>query len=742
MSKLKQTDVRDIIIISLIMITLIPFLTGSLVSLIYGQNETEILSLWWLGFSKPGLILSIIAEVVFLVVAIIVLYIRADYHKVDDKNRVMSDVPIYGDAHFMTEKEIKAKYVVSKQENANRVILGAIDKECKKVVSERKYTSSEKPDNENFFVCGAAGVGKSTCFTVPLILQVAKAGENMLITDPKGELYRLTAKYLERMGYSVHTFITKEIWMKYSDRYNPMDFLEQNVIKANVLATSLLELQEEDGKKPDYFNNGEYALLVAVSLYLTNNKLAHEEKCNTIPYMYKFLATTAPADIAAALSSLPPGAPGYEAAQVFISNSQRWADFVSGLQVQLQKYVGDDVVRMMETSDFEPLDFVFNKSVVFLITDDHDSTFTPLARCFFNQFVNKISEIADSLPADPERGYEAQKIYPAFNMILEETNNIGRLSALENMLSTVRGRNMNTMLSFQNVEQMKATYKDKRESLISACHTQVFYGVNDIATAEYVSKWLGSTTVRTDTQSRTEGTVTMVDVVLQQQHRYQDVEAPLLTADQAMRKSGKVLIRTVGQAPMELFPLYYKLHKDYPLLYEENVNKRLPTRYRDEKYNAHFGIPSHDREKEKRIKNRVRELLQVKDVVEQHEHLLDEKLTDQPGLDIKQPDPKINQNSLPLKTGANFSKKPPKRWDNEKVATPASGGKVIEEPVQEKAPAKVPEPEPKPAEAPKKQEEQPKEQKKTSVSKSKFGKSTFGGMDVPEFDKSEESDML
>ena len=52
-------------------------------------------------------------------------------------------------------------------------------------------------------IIGATGSGKTQAVVFPMIKILAKAGESMILTDPKGELYEGTGEMLREYGYNV-----------------------------------------------------------------------------------------------------------------------------------------------------------------------------------------------------------------------------------------------------------------------------------------------------------------------------------------------------------------------------------------------------------------------------------------------------------------------------------------------------------------------------------------------------------
>ena len=55
-------------------------------------------------------------------------------------------------------------------------------------------------------ILGSTGSGKTTKFVTPSILSIGNTDGSMIINDPKGELYSLTAEYLRKMGYKIYVF--------------------------------------------------------------------------------------------------------------------------------------------------------------------------------------------------------------------------------------------------------------------------------------------------------------------------------------------------------------------------------------------------------------------------------------------------------------------------------------------------------------------------------------------------------
>ena len=67
------------------------------------------------------------------------------------------------------------------------------------LVSDGRKLWVDNGESHNL-VIGSTGTGKTQCIIHPLVKILAKKGESMIITDPKGEIYRESAGLLKQKG--------------------------------------------------------------------------------------------------------------------------------------------------------------------------------------------------------------------------------------------------------------------------------------------------------------------------------------------------------------------------------------------------------------------------------------------------------------------------------------------------------------------------------------------------------------
>ena len=103
-----------------------------------------------------------------------------------------------GYARWAKEKEIKTapKVVKVPIHNADATSAGTV------LVNNGKDMWVDNGENHTL-VIGATGSGKTTSVVDPLVYSLAKAKESMVITDPKGEIYKNHSNLLRSRGYEI-----------------------------------------------------------------------------------------------------------------------------------------------------------------------------------------------------------------------------------------------------------------------------------------------------------------------------------------------------------------------------------------------------------------------------------------------------------------------------------------------------------------------------------------------------------
>lgn len=373
------------------------------------------------------------------------------------------------------------------------------------------YHSVHGELNMQMTVVGPPGSQKTTGFVLNNVFHIAnmyaldqsKEHADLLITDPKSEIWALTSVKLQALGYDIH--VLDFIHLKYGDTFNALDFIDtekelmeiaDGYIRAVDAATG--GAKSGDGFWIEQEGQAMAALMGAVLQNFENPRFEHILHLLTDVFVNP--------DGSGALN--PAIARRYFAQNVTGAPLQLWKNFLmlsksetvvgnilGGLAGKLKLFSISEVRSLMGSTSLDIRKLGAEKEkpmAVFIMMPDNDLTFSPLINMVVTTVIKQLYKTAYR--------YNNKLKNPVY-FILEEMANIGRITGLKECLGTMRGRRIYPMMIWQSLSQMKDRYKDGWEDILSQCDTNIVLGVNDNFTAKYISESLGDTTIQTTGES-------------------------------------------------------------------------------------------------------------------------------------------------------------------------------------------------------------------------------------------------
>lgn len=261
-------------------------------------------------------------------------------------------------------------------------------------------------DDLHSLTVGATRSGKTRSLVLQTIINTGLAGENMILSDSKGELFEYTSKTLERLGYKVYTLDFKTPLK--SSKYNFLEpvieaFSHKDIPKAVNYCSDIVEsLVGEVGNREAIWVNGEKSVIKAgiMSVVLGNEK--HKEYQN-LPNTYHFISKMCAEQsdktmlMDTYLDTLPDSHPAVSSfAAARIAPSKTRASFFTSALATLSIFMDDYVASMISESEIDLNKFNEEKSVLYMILPDEKTTFYGLCSLFVNQVYTKLVELADS----------------------------------------------------------------------------------------------------------------------------------------------------------------------------------------------------------------------------------------------------------------------------------------------------------------------------------------------------------
>mgnify|MGYP000856603662 CR=1 FL=1 len=349
--------------------------------------------------------------------------------------------------------------------------------------------------NLNVFVAGGAGTGKSRFVVKPNLLQ---ANTSYVITDPKGELLRDTGQSFIQAGFKLKVFNLIE--MGYSNCYSPFAYIrsENDVLKViNALIKNTNPKGFNGGNDP-FWEKSETALLQALFFYIWYEIVPEEQNMKTVMQLLRYAEVKEEdesyvSDLDIIFNELKKEKPDHIANRqytIFKQGAGKTAkSILISVGVRLAAFNIDAVANLTSKDELELDKIGDEKTVLFVVIPDSDTTFNFLAAMMYSQLFDSLYYTADFKNTGRLKNH--------VRCILDEFANIGYIPEFENRISTMRSREISCTIILQNLAQLETMYKDSWKTIVGNCDSFLFLGSKELSTLEYVSKQLGKETIDT-----------------------------------------------------------------------------------------------------------------------------------------------------------------------------------------------------------------------------------------------------
>ena len=464
----------------------------------------------------------------------------------------------YGTARWGTKEDIKP-FVDPKFQN-NVILTGT---EFLTMNTRPKIPANAR--NLNACVIGSSGSGKTRFWLTPQLLQ---AHSSYVVVDPKGGTLDQCGRFLQREKYKVRVF--NSIDFSKSMHYNPLAYIktESDVLK---FVTALIANTKGDGKEGDEFwTKAETLLYCALVAYIVFEGPEEERNMNTlveminsmevreddetfknaVDYMFDGLERRSPQHFAVRQYKKYKLASGKTAKSILISCGARLAPFDIP---QLREIMSYDELELDRLGD--------EKSALFFLISDTDTTYNFLVALAFSQMFNLLCERADNTYGG--------RLPHHVRVLWDEAANTGQVPGLEKIVAVIRSREISLTLFYQAMSQCKALYKDHSETIMGNMDSIVFLGGREASTLKDISEnWLGKATISMQTEGRSRGQSESYSQNMQRLGR------DLMTTSEISTMPGdKCILQLLGLPPFLSHIYDVKKHANYKYTAEFDKKK-------------------------------------------------------------------------------------------------------------------------------------------------------------------------
>ena len=191
------------------------------------------------------------------------------------------------------------------------------------------------------------------------------------------------------------------------------------------------------------------------------------------------------------------------------------------------------------------------KTILFLIMSDTDTTFNFILAMLQSQLINLLCDRAD----DKYGG----RLPVHVRLILDEFANIGQIPNFDKLIATIRSREISASIILQSQSQLKAIYKDAAEIISDNCDSVLFLSGRG-KNAKEISDALGKETIDSFNTSENRGSQTSHGL------NYQKLGKALMSEDEiAIMDGGRCILQLRGVRPFfsEKFDITKHPHYKY-----------------------------------------------------------------------------------------------------------------------------------------------------------------------------------
>lgn len=432
------------------------------------------------------------------------------------------------------EKTPKEKKITGTYKNKKGKIISYTINTLNRQISQNVYMSlnTRHTDlNNNILVLGGSGAGKTFRFAKPTLMTNSSS---FIVTDPKGELLRDTGQYLKDMGYRVITLnLLNADGMKKSNKYNPFRYIrnDTDVLK---LVTNIISNTTPKGTSPSdpFWEKSEAMLISSIIFYIREVHKNNPKKQNFKTFMELLAKADFDTDesgqkIDSELDELftkleerenrrikreekEGKVPKSMSMAVLNYNSvMRGAkdtvrSIIISVNARLQCLKTDEILDLLSDDEMDipelgaGVDYDRKtKTALFCVIPDNDKTYNFLVGVLYSQIFVELY-------------YQADFVYGGrlpihVTFLLDEFANVALPDDYCSLISTMRSREISSIIIIQNLAQIKALFKDTWESITGNCDTTIYLGGNEQSTHEYISKLLGKGTFDKKTSGITKG---------------------------------------------------------------------------------------------------------------------------------------------------------------------------------------------------------------------------------------------
>ena len=336
--------------------------------------------------------------------------------------------------------------------------------------------------------------GKGVGCVIPNLLTYPGS---VLVTDPKGENYAVTARARRSLGQVVHALDPFDT-VGGTAALNPLDLIDAEspdaLDDARLIADMLVVADSKTGGEHAFWNEEARGLLTGFVLHVAASAPA---ELRTLAYVRELL-TLPPLQFEALLdemleSQAANGLVARAAARVLQKAEKERSGVISTAQNHTHFLDSPRMARVMSASTFALEELKRDSTSVYLVLP-------PERMDGYHRWL-RLMIAAALLSMTRTGGQPPERVL----FLLDEFAHLGRMQPVERDIGLVGGYGVTFWLLVQDLSQLKGTYVDRWQTFLANCDVLQAFGPNDWDTADYLSKMTGETTILVESENASAG---------------------------------------------------------------------------------------------------------------------------------------------------------------------------------------------------------------------------------------------
>lgn len=358
------------------------------------------------------------------------------------------------------------------------------------------YVVDEDSHSINF---ASSGRGKSRRNVLPMTTSLILAGNNIVVNDMKGEIYRAMAPLLLLAGYTTYVLDLRNPIMS-PHRYNPLtlawdEWHEGNddiaFLRLRNFGRSLFDNQRKGGIDP-FWPDSSTDYFVGLALGALEAGVTREgftlESIAAMDLVGEREAPSGQSYLKRMFGFFPAASVALQNVSGTLFAPDRTRQSIQAtFRSPISLYAGQrGLMDVLCRSDFNVNDLARERTALFVISPDESHSLGPIVVGLLNQIMSGLITHAQN---------EHDGVLPhRVDFVIDEMGNLPtRVPDLEALVSAARSRNIRFHFVFQSAEQLTNVYGNEiKEVILDNCDTLIFMGSRGLPFLHYISDLAGT----------------------------------------------------------------------------------------------------------------------------------------------------------------------------------------------------------------------------------------------------------